>query len=176
MIVYFEVFRNFRNVILHRQLTCSLAISVGARCRVYSNRRAMGDFKWDTHAGLFYRSLFPPGLPKQYTGADTSRVGTAMRKKCFRGCRAVTPLGANGSRQTQRSVRILIPSVTIHVACYRYYVAVLASKLARICFAPWTEYGSKDYLCSTCMYGAQLAQMCASFIVTWLCPGGKILL
>lgn len=34
----------------------------------------MADFKWDAHGGLFLRNLAGPGLPKQYTGADTSRV------------------------------------------------------------------------------------------------------
>lgn len=34
----------------------------------------MSDFKWNAHAGLFLRSLLQPGLPKQYTSADTSRV------------------------------------------------------------------------------------------------------
>ncbi|CAM9665926.1 unnamed protein product [Ascophyllum nodosum] len=34
----------------------------------------MGDFRWDVHTSLFLRSLLKPGLPMQYTTADTQRV------------------------------------------------------------------------------------------------------
>lgn len=37
----------------------------------------MDDFSWDAHARFFLRSLLKPGLPKQYTKADTQRVRTA---------------------------------------------------------------------------------------------------
>ncbi|CAM9779071.1 unnamed protein product, partial [Ectocarpus fasciculatus] len=34
-------------------------------------------FEWDKHAGFFHRSLLNPGLPRQYTTADTQRTTLA---------------------------------------------------------------------------------------------------
>lgn len=45
-------------------------VSGGARASVM-------EFKWDVHAGFFRRSLLSPGLPRQYTMADTQRVRMA---------------------------------------------------------------------------------------------------
>lgn len=42
------------------------------------------EFKWDAHAGFFWRSLLQPGLPLQYTTADTQRVSWIQLKGLYR--------------------------------------------------------------------------------------------